>query len=649
MCGIAGALSLSGDPIDVAAIGRMATAQAHRGPDGEGAVFFSRDGRVAHALPSRAETLPMASNVVLGLAHRRLAIIDLSDRGSQPMADGQQRCWITFNGEIYNYVELKEELQAKGHTFQSDSDTEVILHAYLEWGSRSVEHLNGMFAFALWDVENKRLFCARDRLGIKPFYYRRLGGRFLFASEMKAILAATLTRPSPNVPAMEDYLAFSYGMAAGDTMFEGIHRLPPGASLTVDSRGTTVQQYWDPSFDPDPTVRSVTEVAEELTSLLHDSLRLQVRSDVPIGGHLSGGIDSSTVCCLAARYVPRLLTFTARFQEGGFFDETPYARHVAEHIGSDYREIVPSRTNLVELLPKILYHLDEPIEAASVFGKYHVAEIVSRSVKVVLGGQGGDELFGGYDWYVKNLFTAASFGAGGELGRQNRPAFMLGTLRNESSRRLLKSLWKNRGESDLGRIFYSNWSRVSHAQIVEVLNPEVRNGHPTPQQRFLQTFEGLHERRGGDRMFKFDMQHYLEALLTSEDRLSMAFSVESRVPLLDHRIAELAGRLGFERKAVPGCTKQVLRRAIDGIVPPMILNRSDKRGFPTPIGTWLQDPQLRLMDSMVLSGNDFAKTYFDLAHIRRLADAPRGLGTDWSERLWRVLNLSVWGQVFRVS
>ena len=650
MCGIAGILSLNGVSVDPAAVGRMSDAEAHRGPDGEGVVFFDRRDGVSRMQRFDARA-PMLStpDIVVALAHRRLAIIDLSDSGAQPMADRSERCWITFNGEIFNYLELRAELIAVGHTFHTNSDTEVILQAYLEWGSDCVHHLNGMFAFALWDTSARRLFCARDRLGVKPFYYSCYKGRLLFASEPKAILAGLDERPTPNVGAMEDYLTFSYGLS-DQTMFQGIHRLPPGTWLTVDGSGTKTHKYWNPSFDPDPNdSRSDDAVAEELRGLLHDSLRLQVRSDVPIGAHLSGGIDSSTVCCLAAAHVPRLLTFTARFGEGGFFDETPYARAVARHIGSDHHEIVPKRSDLADLLPKILYHLDEPVEAASIFGKYHVAEIVSRSVKVVLGGQGGDELFGGYDWYVKNLFTATSFGSRGALGAGGVRAFMVGTLRRESLKRLLKSLWKNLGDADLSRIFCRNWSRLSPQQASRIFQPEIRNGCRSSAERFLEAYDGLSARRGGDRMFKFDVQHYLESLLTSEDRLSMAFSVESRVPLLDHRIAEFAGRLGFERKAVPGRSKQVLRKAVQGIVPSEVLDRRDKRGFPTPIGAWLRDPRLNLVQSMVLSDNSFARTYFDLPYVRRLMKSPTLLSTDWSERLWRVLNLSVWGQVFHLG
>jgi asparagine synthase (glutamine-hydrolysing) len=640
MCGIAGALSFgAGEPVSVETIRRMNDAQAHRGPDGEGAAFFLVDGRVVPLAEAGLEP----SGIVAALAHRRLAIIDLSERGAQPMACGE--CWITFNGEIYNYRELRVELEARGLAFRSDSDTEVILHAYRVWGPDCVERLNGMFAFAIWDTRTRRLFCVRDRLGIKPFYYAMNGGRFLFASEPKSLLAAIGGRPQVNVEALEDYLTLSYVLTK-ETMFKGVHRLPPATWLTVDEHGLRECRYWDPDFDPRP--RPVSESVDELRALLDDSLRLQVRSDVPIGAHLSGGIDSSTVCCFAAKYVPKLACFTARFDGGDFFDETKYARLVAQHLGAEYHQVTPRPTELSETLHRILYHLDEPVEAASVFGKYHVAQIVSESVKVVLGGQGGDELFGGYDWYVKSLFTAALGGRRTVVGDVDAGAFMLGTLRNENLKRLAKSLWKNRRDLRLSRVFYGNWSRLTPSEARRILARSVVNGQPTTQDRFLDEFGRLRERRDGDRMFKFDMRHYLEALLTSEDRLSMAFSVESRVPLLDHRIVELAGGLGFEQKATPGRAKDLLRRAASGVVPAAILARRDKRGFPTPIGGWLRDKRLRLIESLVLDGNDFARSYLDVRRIRELSEKPSSFGTDWSERMWRILTASVWGQVFGV-
>lgn len=649
MCGIAGIFDFENRPISPSKIVRMAAAQAHRGPDGEGAVFFSADGKL-----ERFETLSPLSVAIRGegavgaLAHRRLAIIDLSERAAQPMADERGFCWITYNGEIYNYIELRDELKAKGRVFRTTSDTEVILQAYLEWGFDCLAHLNGMFAFALWDTQSRRLFCARDRLGIKPFYYRYRDHRLLFASEPKAILEALDRRPAPNVAAMADYLALSY-VPSEETMFEGIHRLPPGNSLLADANGIEVTSYWDPAFARD-NGRGAEERVEELRALLRDSIRLQIRSDVPIGAHLSGGMDSSLVCSLAAQQVPKLLTFSARFSEGEAFDESRYARLVAQRIGSEHHEISPAGERLNELLPKIIYHLDEPVEAPAIFGKYHVAKTVGAHVKVALTGHGGDELFGGYDWYIKNLFTAASFGGGCELGEHARARFLWRALKEaEYPRRLAKSLWKNLGCSDLSTIFYRNWDRVGLDGPMEVFRREVLNGHAHTAERFRASYAKLPEACDGDRMFKFDMRYYLEALLTSEDRLSMAFSVESRVPLLDHRIAEFAGRLGFELKTEPGRSKLLLRLAADGIVAPEILARRDKRGFPTPVAAWLKDPKLRLFDSLVFSGNSFAQTYFDLPYIKRLLRARLHFGSDWSERLWRVLNLSVWGRVFGLS
>ncbi len=648
MCGIAGIVDFARCVIDPGRLLAMAATLRHRGPDGEGAVFFTAHGErfpFCHLDPRRIGT--EVGPVTVGLAHRRLAIIDLTEQGAQPMADENEQCWINFIGEIYNYIELLQELIGKGHRFRSRSDTEVILHAYLEWGTECVRRFNGMFAFALWDNRERRLFCARDHLGIKPFYYWYHQQRIIFASEQKAVLSGLERKPSPNVAAMADYLSFSY-VTSTETMFDSIVRLAPGSFLLADEAGYQVTTYWDPAFDPAPQRRE-EDWAQELTELLDDAIRLQVRSDVPVGAHLSGGIDSSTVSCLAAKRIPKLLTFTARFREGGFFDETPYARLVAKRIGSDYREIVPERTQLAELLPRILYHLDEPVEAASIFGKYYVAQKVSQSVKVVLGGQGGDELFGGYDWYVKNLFTAAVFSMRRNRSSIAQHSFLWDTIRNESPKRLIKSLSKNFGETDLGTIFCRNWSRLDQPQLTNILNPEVVAPHVNPQERFLARFNKLQERRAGDRMFKFDMQHYLEALLTSEDRLSMAFSVESRVPILDYRVAELAGKLGFELKAQPGCSKRILRKAMHGIVPSEILERRDKRGFPTPIQTWLRDPDLNLLQTMVFNDNSFAKRYFNISHIEDMSRARSHFSTDWSERLWRILNLSVWGQVFELS
>lgn len=639
MCGIAGQIDFRGRPVDPEAVRRMATIQSHRGPDGEGAVLWDDDARVTRV--DRLEGLEDREGCPTGaLAHRRLSIIDLTPGGAQPMASPCGRYWITYNGEIYNYVELGRRLTEAGEHFTTTSDTEVLLRAFVRWGPECLERLNGMFAFAIWDVRERRLFCARDRLGVKPFYYSFQDGRFLFASEPKGILAALKTRPSVDLEAVADYLALSF-VASSKTMFSGIEKLEPGHALRVDGDGIRVGAWWSPVFDPAPAAPD----AERLRELLRDSMRLQVRSDVEVGAHLSGGVDSSLVCSLAAPCLSGLRTFSARFAEGEAFDESPWARRVASSIGATHVELEPERRELRELLPKIVYHLDEPVEGPAVVGKYYVAQSVSHAVKVVLTGHGGDELFGGYDWYVKNLFTSAVFGGRGQLGAHDPGSFVWETLtRTEKPQRLVRSLVKNLGDRDLARIFARNWSRLDPARLRRLVRFDV-NGD-TPEARVVEEFRRLPERRGGDRMFKFDQRHYLASLLTSEDRLSMAFSVESRVPLLDHRIAELAGTLGFERKTVPGVSKSLLREAARGVVVPEVLDRTDKRGFPVPVGAWLTDPRLELLETFVFNGHDFPKTYFDLDQVRKMARSRFRVGTAWSERLWRVLNVCVWADVF---
>lgn len=645
MCGIAGVFDFNGRAIDARALLAMSDAQAHRGPDGKGVMFVGHDGKVRESATARAsEPLPAPDGTVGGLAHRRLSIIDLSDSGAQPMSDAWGECWITFNGEIYNYLELRTELAQRGYPFRSRSDTEVILAAYREWGHDCVLRLNGMFAFAIWDARAQQLFCARDHLGIKPFCYCFAGGRFQFASEQKALLAGNSVPARANLEAVVDYLSFSYTPST-DTLFQGIQKLAPGHSMVADRRGLQVQCFWNPDFGG-AAPRNEESWAEELRELVRDAIRLQIRSDVPVGAHLSGGIDSSTVCCFAAELLPKLQTFTAKFEEGGLYDESAFARMVVDRIHSDHHEVIPRRGNLPELLPKVLFQLDEPVEAASVFGKYHVAEIVSTQVKVVLGGQGGDELFGGYDWYVKNLFTAMLFGYRPQAPSGWALRFLWATMKEQSAKRLVKSVWRNFGNNRLDHIFANNWNRAPGA--ADLLRAGATHGD-NAEARFLAAFGALGESELADRMFKFDMQHYLQALLTSEDRLSMAFSVESRVPLLDYRIAELAGRLGWRMKSDPGVSKRVLRQAAEGVVPAQILARRDKRGFPTPIGQWLRDPALNLMERFVYRDNAFAKEYFDLDRLRTLERSTSYFSTDWSERLWRVLTVCVWAKVFKLT
>jgi len=645
MCGIAGVFELGGKPIVPEALVAMGDVQRHRGPDGDGAVLFRISTGEAEWWNRDVHARPLCG-ATAGLVHRRLSIIDLSQQGRQPMHDGTGRLWISYNGEIYNYIELMRELQELGYQFHSRSDTEVILHAYRQWGAACVERFNGMFAFALWDCDQRRLFCARDRLGIKPFYYHHSGNCLSFASEIKALFALGSAQPVANLPAISDYLSYSF-VPSDETLFRGVRKLPPGHRMFASADGVVIEPYWSVRFEAEEG-EGGEDLVERLRALLDDALRIQLRSDVPIGAHLSGGIDSSAVCCFAARGLGQLQTFTARFAEGGFFDESRYARLVAAHIGADHHEVVPTEGDVRDLLPRIIYHLDEPVEGPAVVGKFHVAQIVGSHVKVVLGGQGGDELFGGYDWYVKALFTAFCFGSQNALGDRSWLPFVVACLRSRDRHRFMLSLWRNRGCADIGHVFRRNWSRLAPGGERKLIRRELLNGAPTSDDRFAAAFDALPEHHLADRMFHFDVTHYLQALLHSEDRLSMAFSVESRVPLLDHRIAELAAHAGFMRKTLPETSKDLLRRAVSGIVPAPILDRRDKRGFPTPVEGWLRDRRLRLVEHFVLGGSRFGSELFQLGHVRQLARQPFSLGSSWSETLWRIVNVSIWGDRFHV-
>src|SRR3989475_1046549 len=400
MCAIAGLYDISGRALDLSALERMVLVQAHRGPDGEGYVLLDARGQerplaVVGRLADARGTRPYRHSI--GLGHRRLAIIDLSPLGHQPMTTEDGRCWVTYNGEIYNHVELREELRAKGYRFRSASDTEVLLAAYQEWNESCVTRFNGMFAFAIWDRDRRRLFCARDRMGVKPFYYSWDGARFAFASEIKGLLSAGL-RPSPNQRAVFDYLDGACLDHSEDTFFEGIRQLPPAHTLTVDTQ-VTVQRYWDlpPCGEAGLSVR---DAAERFRHLFRDAVRLRLRSDVPIGTCLSGGLDSSSIVCVAndlmfvEHAVPRELigerqkTFSSCFEDPAY-DERQFIQPVVERTGAEAHYTFPDPKELAESVSRLVWQQDEPFGSTSIFAQWNVMRLAAqRGVKVLLDGQG---------------------------------------------------------------------------------------------------------------------------------------------------------------------------------------------------------------------------------------------------------------------
>jgi len=626
MCGIAGIAnrdrSRAADP---SAIRAMMAAIAHRGPDDEGTYF---DGAV-------------------GLGFKRLSIIDLST-GNQPIANEDETVWIVFNGEIYNYLELRRDL-GRHHIFRTHTDTEVILHLYEELGERCLERLNGMFAFVIWDARQQRLFAARDRLGIKPFYWICDAERFAFASEPKALLAGGVAVAEPDAHGLEEYLTFQFCLS-DRTLFKGIRKLEPGNYLSFrpfrDAEPSVVR-YWDFNYEVD-THHTEDYFIEQLLVLLQDSVRLQLRSDVPVGGHLSGGMDSSTVVCLAAPvYGGTFHTFTGGFREGPQYDETPYARIVAEHVKSTHHEVWPAAKDFAEIMPWLIYMMDEPAAGPGVFPQYFVSKLARENVTVVLGGQGGDETFGGYARYLvaylEQVLKGAIFGTQEEgkylvnwdniapnlsLLRQYQPmlqSFWGAGLFEEMDRRYFRLV--SRMEDADGLISDDSWNQQSRARMLE---------------SFRQVFNNPATKSYFNKMTNFDLKTLLPALLHVEDRTSMSVSLESRVPLLDHRIVELVTRMPPTTRFKGGDTKRVFREAVRALVPKEIFERKDKMGFPVPLTEWFAGPLRDFVHDVLLSARARQRGLYRMDGVEALLAKERKFG----RQLWGLLCLELWFRAF---
>jgi asparagine synthase (glutamine-hydrolysing) len=617
MCGIAGIVAL--DPRERVEARRMARVRdvlRHRGPDGEGLYV---DGPVA-------------------LAHRRLAIVDVAG-GQQPMANEDGRIWIVFNGEIYNHAELRPGLEARGHRYRTRSDTETILHLYEEEGEACVERLQGMFAFAIWDGARGRLLLARDRLGIKPLYYAVSERELVFASEIKALLAA-------GVPArlrhelLPEFLANRY-VSGEDTLFAGVRRLSPGHTLSW-SRGAAPcrRAYWR---IPEPR-EDAHASADDLRQRLRASVRSHLMSDVPLGLFLSGGIDSAGLLGLMAPLVREpVRTFAVGFDEPEA-NELGFARLAAQRAGAEHREVVVPPEQFWAALPRLVWHEDEPIAFPSSVPLYFVSRLAAEHVKVVLTGEGADELFLGY-----NRYRVAAWNE--RLGRpywslapapvRRRMAALVDALPSNVRRYAARSfLALDPGPRAL---FFENFSVFDQARLRRlVADPEL--AARDPHAMGLACYGAA---AGGalDRMSRADLQTYLVRLLMKQDQMSMAASIESRVPYLDHLLVEHVAGLPGRLKLRGLTTKAILRDALDGLVPPRILTRR-KMGFPVPVGRWLRGPFWPLVEELVLGPRALGRGLFEPAGLRRLAAEHRAGFADHADRLWLLLNLEVWQRVF---
>ena len=623
MCGIVGIINKDRTQVNFDVLAQMAATLNHRGPDDEGHLI---DGS-------------------MGLYHKRLSIIDLIS-GHQPMTNG--RVSIVFNGEIYNYVELRESLKQLGHSFHTTSDTEVILRMYIEYGPEFISQLNGMFAFLLYDPEQERIIAARDHFGIKPLYYYYSEGCILFASEIKALLKHPAVQAEPDNTFIKEYLTYQFVL--GDaTLFKGIRKLLPGHYQVIDLPSMKIRtiKFWEPKFTVE-TNHTEEYFIYELRRLLNDTIKIQLRSDVPVGAYLSGGIDSSIVTLLAASNYPgRIKTFTGAFREGPQFDETVYAQEVGEACRAQMFEVYPTEAEFIDLLPHIIYHMDEPVAGPGVFPQYIVSRLASGEVKVVLGGQGGDEIFGGYARYVVAYLEQALKGAIFETNDEGQHIVSLSSiLPNLPYLRqyvpMLCRFWEKDTFEPMDRRYFSlidrsggDISLLSDGFCAEYDHEELFS-------RFQQIFNHPDTSSYYNKMIHFDMVASLPGLLHVEDRVTMAVSLESRVPLLDHRIADLIASMPPSMKFKGAEMKYVLKKAVKNLLPPKILNRKEKMGFPVPLHLWARNDARGFFRDILLCPTCRDRGIFNIHRIEKLIDQENA----FSRRLWGLLNLELWFRQF---
>jgi len=622
MCGINGVIELGLQPVQGLAsrLEVMNNLLKHRGPDGEG-VWEHAAGHV-------------------GFGHTRLSIIDL-DNGRQPMSDEAGHC-VTYNGEIYNYIELRETLG--GDRFRTRSDTETIVKAYERWGEECVQQFRGMFAFALWDEQQRQLFCARDRFGIKPFYYTVVGRRLYFASEAKALLPF-LPDVKADRRALHDYLTFQFYLD-GKTLFEGIHELPPGHCLIVRNGQIHVRRYWEVYYerDWDHTERYFLEhIREEL----NDSVRLHLRSDVPVGSYLSGGLDSSIIATLAARQSPDgFATYTGKFCDRPGFDESDYARLLSQTEGFPLDELEMTPEDFTSSIRKVLYHLDQPVAGPGSFPQYMVSGLAARRHKVVLGGQGGDEIFGGYARYLIAYFEQCIKGAiDGTLDNGNFVVTYQSIIPNlqtlQSYKPLLKHLWSEGLFESMDRRYFRLINRAP--KLGDVVRWDLLEGY-SPFDSFKKLFnsDNVQKESYFDLMTHFDFKTLLPALLHVEDRVSMAHGLESRVPLLDHPLVETAATIPANIKFKDGTLKHLLRNCFQNVLPEPIVNRKDKMGFPVPLNDWIRGPIGEFVQDIFRTRNALNREYIDNRRVLETLSAENR----FDRTLWGLLCLELWHQEF---
>lgn len=619
MCGIAGIISPLNNIRD-AECRKMASVMHHRGPDDEG--FYSDDS--------------------IALGHKRLSIIDLT-HGRQPIFNEDKRLVLVYNGEIYNFRELREELISAGHKFETNTDSEVIIHSYEEWGRNSVRRFNGMFAFALWDSHNKTLFAARDRIGMKPFYYHQNGkGEFYFASEIKAMFECRDVIKRPNRESIADFLTFQ-NLLDNKTFFEGIFELPPGTYAVFQDGKFKVEKYWEIEFGSSNL--SVSEAHNKFVEIMNNAAKRHLISDVPLGAYLSGGFDSSTVAYFASKNINEPLTsFTGAFVDEKFYDERPYSRALASHIGANMREVEITPNDMRELLPTVMYHLDEPSIGSGALPQYVVSRLVGQHVKVVLTGHGGDELFCGYQ-----VFKAH------HIMENMRKSFLdffytLYKIKKTEIFHILYFTFFSLLEPDLKHgLFIMSGRKKRNKLFGELLNRSLKDHSPVETLNSVLPDSKL---PAVQKLTYLYLKTYLPTLLIQEDKVGMAHSIEARIPYLDNEMIDFALSLEPGVQMHGGELKSVVKYAMKNYLPEL-LYEAPKRGFPTPIAVWFRGPLRGWVEETLLGkGSMLAGDWLSRNEVKQIIDSFMRFRTvrlyDYAQasRIYSLLSLEVWFRRF---
>jgi asparagine synthase (glutamine-hydrolysing) len=630
MCGICGIVGKADEQL----IQNMLASIAHRGPDDEGIYIASA-----------------ASGARVGLGHRRLSIIDLSPAGHEPMSDTLGEIWLTYNGEIYNFKEIRKELEKRGHQFKSESDAEVVIYAYREWGLNALAMFNGMFAFAIWDGRNNSLLLARDRLGIKPVYYADTPAGFAFASEIKAILSIPNCKREVDLESLNQFLSFLW-TPDPDTLFRGIRKLPPGHFLVYQNGRAEVRQYWDLQFNEDDSL-SEQEWVERVREQVERSVRAQMIADVPLGAFLSGGVDSSSIVSLMTGMVSqKVTTYTFGFKSEDLRydileDDVKYAREIGAKLETDYHESF-FEPKVMELLPKLVYHLDEPVADPAAITSYLICKAARERLTVLLSGMGGDEVFAGYPRHIAVKIAEAYNLIPSFISRplvEAMPASMPGRFNSvfRNTKKLARSAALPLRERYLGYCTYFKEDEKASLYSGEMNRAMLDFNALAAHQNY---FDKVADEDFVNQMLYVDLKTFLPCLnLTYTDKTSMAASMEVRVPLLDHELVEMAARIPARLKIKGLTRKYVLKKAAEKWLPRNIIYRK-KAGFSAPLRSWLHNDLRPMVEDLLCEANIKQRGYFDYSEVRRLIDDNLAGREDNGLKIFQLLTLELWHRQF---